>query len=77
METLTCPELLSNGQRCNAIAEIKERNWIASTAGPVEHLRTLCLNKHVLYCSIDMFYKSPRDELEAFLASLVTPESDT
>jgi hypothetical protein len=40
-ETIPCPQ-------CGAPAQITERFWLASTAGPVEHLKTSCVNHHWL-----------------------------
>jgi hypothetical protein len=40
-EPIPCPE-------CSATAQITERFWLASTAGPVEHLVTGCANDHWL-----------------------------
>ena len=35
-EPIACPQ-------CGAPAQITERFWLASTAGPVEHLKTGCI----------------------------------
>lgn len=40
-EPIPCPQ-------CGAPARITERFWLASTAGPVEHLKTGCVNHHWL-----------------------------
>jgi hypothetical protein len=40
-EFLSCPQ-------CGAPARITERFWLGSTAGPVEHLKTGCVNHHWL-----------------------------
>jgi hypothetical protein len=40
-EFLSCPQ-------CGAPARITERFWLAGTAGPVEHLKTGCVNHHWL-----------------------------
>jgi hypothetical protein len=38
-DTIPCPD-------CGAQATITERFWLDSTDGPVEHLKTHCVNKH-------------------------------
>jgi hypothetical protein len=40
-EPIPCPQ-------CGAPAQITERFWLGSTAGPVEHLKTGCVNHHWL-----------------------------
>ena len=40
-DTVACPQ-------CGAAARITERFKLESTAGPVEHLRTGCVNNHWL-----------------------------
>jgi hypothetical protein len=40
-EPISCPQ-------CGAPARITERFWFGSTAGPVEHLKTGCVNNHWL-----------------------------
>jgi hypothetical protein len=40
-EPIACPQ-------CAAAAHITERFWLASTDGPVEHLKTGCVNHHWL-----------------------------
>jgi hypothetical protein len=40
-EQIPCPQ-------CGAPAQITERFWLGSTAGPVEHLKTGCVNHHWL-----------------------------
>jgi hypothetical protein len=39
LNTIRCPE-------CGAPAQITERFWLDSTDGPVEHLKTGCVNDH-------------------------------
>jgi hypothetical protein len=39
--TIPCPE-------CGAPAQITERFWLDSTDGPIEHLKTGCVNNHWL-----------------------------
>jgi hypothetical protein len=38
---IPCPE-------CGAPAQVTERFWLNSTDGPVEHLKTGCVNNHWL-----------------------------
>jgi hypothetical protein len=38
-----CPEL-----GCDMLAEIVDRFVLSSTDGPIEHVRTYCLAKHML-----------------------------
>jgi hypothetical protein len=40
-EPIPCPQ-------CGAPARVTERFWLRSTAGPVEHLKTGCVNSHWL-----------------------------
>jgi len=40
-ERIPCPQ-------CGAPAQITERFWFGSTAGPVEHVKTGCVNNHWL-----------------------------
>jgi hypothetical protein len=40
-EPIACPQ-------CGAPARITERFWLGGTAGPVEHLKTGCVNNHWL-----------------------------
>jgi|RhiMethySRZTD1v2_1073278.scaffolds.fasta_scaffold199546_2 hypothetical protein len=40
-EPIACPQ-------CGAPAQITQRFWLASTADPVEHLVTGCINHHWL-----------------------------
>jgi hypothetical protein len=40
-EPIACPQ-------CGAPAQVTERFWLASTAGPIEHLKTGCVNNHWL-----------------------------
>ena len=39
LDTTTCPE-------CGAVAEVTDRAVLESTAGPVEHVRVVCLDRH-------------------------------
>src|SRR6476469_2127564 len=39
LDTTTCPQ-------CGAVAEVTERAVLESTAGPVEHVRVVCLDPH-------------------------------
>jgi len=38
-ETIPCPE-------CGGLAQITERFWLDSTDGPIEHVKTGCVNNH-------------------------------
>jgi hypothetical protein len=40
-EPIACPQ-------CGAPAQVTARFWLASTAGPIEHLKTGCVNNHWL-----------------------------
>jgi hypothetical protein len=40
-DIVSCPE-------CGVPAEITERFWLDSTDGPLEHLKTGCVNRHWL-----------------------------
>jgi hypothetical protein len=40
-QTIPCPE-------CGAPSQITERFWLDSTDGPIEHLKTGCVNNHWL-----------------------------
>jgi hypothetical protein len=40
-QPIPCPQ-------CGAPAQITERFWLGSTAGPVEHVKTGCVNNHWL-----------------------------
>jgi hypothetical protein len=40
-EPIPCPQ-------CGAPARVIERFWLSSTDGPVEHLKTGCINNHWL-----------------------------
>lgn len=39
LETASCPE-------CGQVAEVTRREWLASTAGPVEHVHIRCVQRH-------------------------------
>jgi hypothetical protein len=41
MQIVTCPD-----HRCSAPAEVLSRWDFSSTDGPIEHVKTLCLNDH-------------------------------
>jgi hypothetical protein len=41
MQIVTCPD-----HRCLAPAEVLDRWDFSSTDGPIEHVKTLCLNRH-------------------------------
>ena len=42
LDLIQCPE-----EGCTMPAEVKDRYTLYSTDGPVEHVRTLCINRHV------------------------------
>jgi hypothetical protein len=46
-ETILCPQ-------CAAPAQITERFWLDSTDGPVEHLKTNCVNNHWFTPRVEM-----------------------
>ena len=45
-EIISCPE-------CGAPAHVAERFWLDSTDGPLEHLKTGCVNNHCLTPRVD------------------------
>jgi len=48
MEILACPD-----PTCPAYAEVVDRWSVPSTDGPVEHVRTRCLDRHIFTVPID------------------------
>ncbi|CAN5699288.1 hypothetical protein BH23PAT2_BH23PAT2_10540 [soil metagenome] len=56
LDTTACPEFTTDDQRCANIAEITDRFVLESTGGPVEHVRTVCLEGHVLMGPTAMLY---------------------
>ena len=41
------------GTRCGLPAEILDRYTVESTTGQVEHVKTRCVDRHRLNCSVD------------------------
>ncbi|GAA1477761.1 hypothetical protein GCM10009623_22070 [Nocardioides aestuarii] len=39
LDIVSCPE-------CGLVAEVTRRDWLASTAGPVEHVHVRCVQRH-------------------------------
>ncbi len=39
LELVSCPE-------CGLAAEVTRRDWLGSTAGPVEHVHIRCVQRH-------------------------------
>jgi hypothetical protein len=56
--TIPCPQ-------CGASARISERFWLGSTAGPVEHLKTGCVNNHWLTPLAETIASAQRDPTPA------------
>lgn len=54
MEIIACPE-----PHCSAPAEVVDRWVLESTDGPVEHLRTRCLARHVFTPRVESLRPSP------------------
>jgi hypothetical protein len=50
--TIPCPQ-------CGASARISERFWLASTAGPVEHVKTGCERGHWFTPTVDSLHLQP------------------
>jgi hypothetical protein len=57
-DTISCPQ-------CGASARITERFWLASTAGPVEHLKIGCVNNHWLTPLAETFASTQPDPTPA------------
>ena len=64
-DTIPCPE-------CGAPAEITERFWLASTDGPVEHLKTRCVSNHWFTPLAERVEQEPPAALDRDLAALRT-----
>jgi hypothetical protein len=62
MEILSCPE-------CGAPAEIEPRGSCGSTAGPVEHVKVICVRHH--------WFLMPRDMLDPAMAAAEVAMSRT
>jgi hypothetical protein len=62
-ETIPCPQ-------CAAPAQITERFWLDSTDGPVEHLKTNCVNNHWFTPRVEMVEPEWAAALDLDLAAL-------
>jgi hypothetical protein len=51
-EPIPCPQ-------CGAPAQITERFWLASTDGPVEHVKTGCERGHWFTPTVDSLHLQP------------------
>jgi hypothetical protein len=49
LDLTVCPE-----PRCSSPAQIVDRSALQSTDGPVEHVRTRCLNRHSFLLPVEM-----------------------
>jgi hypothetical protein len=54
LSLVPCPE-----PDCRALAEISDRITVGSTHGPIEHVRTLCLDGHRFFLPAARAYWSP------------------
>lgn len=52
MELTSCPG-------CGDVAEIVARDVLASTSGPVEHVSTRCVHRHVFSLPVEYLHRSP------------------
>jgi hypothetical protein len=64
-ESIPCPQ-------CGAEARITERFWLDSTDGPVEHLKTNCVNNHWFTPRAEMVDAERLSALDRVLAGLAT-----
>lgn len=55
LELTLCPQLDNKGELCGAIAKILDRFELGSTAGPIELVKTRCVNGHFLMCLAEEF----------------------
>jgi hypothetical protein len=62
-QTIPCPE-------CGAPAQITERFWLDSTDGPIEHLKTGCVNHHWLTPRVETVDRQLLAALRGDLAAL-------
>ena len=51
MRLVPCPD-----PACDTIAEIVDNLAVASTSGPIEHLRTLCVRRHAFFLPADTYH---------------------
>jgi hypothetical protein len=61
--SIPCPE-------CGAPAQITERFWLDSTDGPIEHLKTGCVNNHWLTPRVETVDRQLLAALRGDLAAL-------
>jgi hypothetical protein len=61
--SIPCPE-------CGASAQITERFWLDSTDGPIEHLKTGCVNNHWLTPRVETVDRQLLAALRGDLAAL-------
>jgi hypothetical protein len=52
LQLTRCPE-------CEAPAEIEHRSVLESTAGPLEHVKIRCINRHWFHLPVDHLDSSP------------------
>ena len=64
--SIPCPQ-------CGAPARITERFWLGSTDGPVEHLKTGCVNNHWLTPLAEMVQRERPAARERDLQTVSTP----
>ncbi len=53
MDITTCPE-------CGQLAEVLRRDVLESTAGPVEHAKTLCIEGHHFLLPVEVLARGSR-----------------
>ena len=58
LELIYCPELNEDGTPCGLPAEVMDRQVFGSTEGPVEHVKTTCVNRHFLFFPVSMLDRS-------------------
>ena len=59
LSLLPCPE-----PACDSPAEVTDRMTIGSTGGPVEHVRTQCLRRHMFFMPAPAGYPVPEPRSE-------------
>ena len=71
-ELTICPE-----PTCRMVAEIHDRVTLASTDGPIEHIKTYCVNRHVFLLPHDHRWlvcdAAPRDTPSSRTNRVVSP----
>jgi hypothetical protein len=65
IQTTTCPD-----PECQAPAEVLDQFDLASTDGPIEHIRTRCVIGHIFTVATDRTYAKVGDPYP-FLTTLV------